>query len=395
MDAKARDKALERARSVEKGGQGDAAAKLFREAGAVEDAARVLGALRRPRDAAQLLLDSLGVPPAQAGRLDPAGKKRALMAAIFLGRSGEKQMAVQVFMALGEQQRAVELLQKAGDAVGAARIASMKPGQFDTGAMLAPAKATAVGGQAASILSAQKMEEQGKLAAALEAYVQLKRFADAGRMAKALGRTADAAQFFADAGAPLEAAQAYLESGDTGKALDNFCRVPADDAQYRVAAAIAARLATKLNRVDLRVEHFVGPYGRRGPRDQAELQVFDLLGALYETHGFPENAREVLQKILAVQPSFPGARERLARVDPQPRPTAVIAPPVASDADLHKKRIPSLPDLGELPDMGDLPAGDSATMGRRAPGPPKPVAGAQGAEGGGVRAGGERVAGWP
>src|SRR2546428_12447533 len=79
MDAKARDKALERARSLEKGGQGDAAAKLFREAGAVEEAARVLGALRRPRDAAQLLLDSLGVPPPQAGRPAPAGKKRGVV----------------------------------------------------------------------------------------------------------------------------------------------------------------------------------------------------------------------------------------------------------------------------------------------------------------------------
>src|SRR2546426_5663641 len=138
MDAKARDKALERARSVEKGGQGDAAAKLFREAGAVEEAARVLGALRRPRDAAQLLLDSLGVPPPQAGPLDPAGKKRAVMAAIFLGRSGENQMAGQVFMALGEQPRAGGLLQKAGDAVGAARIAPMKTGPVDTRAMLAP-----------------------------------------------------------------------------------------------------------------------------------------------------------------------------------------------------------------------------------------------------------------
>src|SRR5207248_1615919 len=121
MDAKARDKALERARSLEKGGQGDAAAKLFREAGALEDAAR---------------------------------------------------------------------------------IASMKPGEFDTGAMLAPAKAPAVGGQAVSILSAQKLEEQGKLEAALETYVQLKRFADAGRLAKALGRTANAAEFYADAGVP-------------------------------------------------------------------------------------------------------------------------------------------------------------------------------------------------
>src|SRR2546422_4442944 len=93
MDAKARDKALERARSLEKGGQGDAAAKLFREAGAVEDAARVLGALRRPRDAAQLLLDSLGVPPAQAGRLDPAGKKRGVVGADFLCPPGGEEMA--------------------------------------------------------------------------------------------------------------------------------------------------------------------------------------------------------------------------------------------------------------------------------------------------------------
>src|SRR5256712_13326771 len=88
MDAKAGDKALERARSLEKGGQGDAAAKLFREAGAVEDAARVLGALRRPRDAAQLLLDSLGVPPAQAGPPPPAGKKRAVLGALFFRPPG-------------------------------------------------------------------------------------------------------------------------------------------------------------------------------------------------------------------------------------------------------------------------------------------------------------------
>src|SRR5204862_4266280 len=186
MDAKARDKAVERARSLEKAGQGDAAAKLLREVGAVEEAARVLGTLRRPRDAAQLLIESLGVPPSQAGRLDPVGKKRALMAAIFLSRAGENPQAVQLFMALGEQQRAVELLQKAGDAVGAAKLAGMKPGQFDSGPMLAPSKATAVGGQAVSMVTAQKLEAQGKLEAALQSYVQLKRFAEGARVAKAL-----------------------------------------------------------------------------------------------------------------------------------------------------------------------------------------------------------------
>ncbi|TMA19066.1 MAG: serine/threonine protein kinase, partial [Deltaproteobacteria bacterium] len=247
MDAKAREKALDRARGLEKAGQGDAAARLFRDVGAVEEAARVLGSLRRPRDAGQLLLESLGVEPGQVGRLDSAGRKRALMAAIFFGRAGENETAVQMFMALGEQQRAVDLLQKAGDSVGAAKLASMKPGQFETGPLLAPSKATAVGGQAVSMTSAQKLEQQGKHEAALQSYVQLKRFADAARMAKALGRKADAAQLYADAGAPFEAAQAYLDLGDTGKALENLCRVPPDDAQYRGAAAGARE---RLGRVE-------------------------------------------------------------------------------------------------------------------------------------------------
>ena len=363
MDAKARDKALERARALEKSGQGEAASKLFQQAGALDEAARVLGALRRPRDAAQILLDSLGVPPAQAGRLDPAGKKRALMAAIFLGRAGDNDAAVQLFLGLNEQQRAVELLQKAGDAVGAARLAALKPGQFGA-PLLAPAKATAVGGQAVSMASAQKLEAQGKLEAALQSYVGLKRFSEAARVAKVLGRAADAAQLHADAGEPFEASQAYLELGDTGKALDNLCRVPAEDPQYRVAAAIAVRLATNLNVLDFRFEHFIGPYVRSGPRDAPELQVFDLLAALYEAHGFPENAREALQKIVAVRASHPGAGERLARLEEQLRPSAMVARQVLSTADLHRKRMPSLPDLGELP---DLPGGGEATMMRSDP----------------------------
>ena len=369
MDAKVRDKALERARSLEKAGQGDAAAKLFREAGALEEAARVLGALRRPRDAAELLIETLGVPPTQAGRLDAAGKKRALMAAIFLGRAGDNPQAVQLFMALGEQQRAVELLQKSGDSVGAARLAAMKPGQFETGPMLAPAKATAVGGQAVSMGAAQKLEEKGKLDAALQSYVQLKRFSDAARCAKALGRNADAAQLYADAGLPFEAAQAYLELGDTGKALENLCRVPSEDPQYRVAAAMAIRMATNLNVLDFRFENFVGPYVRSGPRNPAELQVFDLLATLYESHGFPENAREALQKLLAAQPSHPGAKDRLARLDEQLRPSAMVARQVLSNADLHKKRMPVLPDLGDLPDLAGAPVlpGADATVLRSDP----------------------------
>lgn len=340
MDAKAREKLLERARAL------------------------------APRDAGQLLLESLGAGASQVGRLDADGKKIALMAAIYLGRAGENQTAVQLFVALGEQQRAVELLQKAGDTVGAARVASMKPGQFDAGPLLTPPKVAAVGGAAMSAFSAQKLEEQGKLEPALQAYVQLKRFAEAGRVATALGRNEDAAQLYADAGQPFEAAQAYLAAGDTGKALENLCRVQRDDARYRTAAAQAVRLATNLGVLDFRLENFLGALVQSGPRDAEELQVFDLLAQIYAAHGFPENAREALQKVLAVDARFPGARERVAALDRELKPSAMVARQVLSNADLHRRDLPQL-DLSDLPDLEE---GGSATLLTAMPPLPAPQA---------------------
>jgi serine/threonine-protein kinase len=355
VDAKAREKALVRARSLEKAGKSDDALKLFREAGAVDDAARVLGALRRPRDAAQVLLESLGVQPGQVGQLDSQGRKRALMAAILLAKAGENELAVELFMALGEQGRAVELLQRAGDHVGAARLSAAKPGQFDTGPLLS--RAAVPGGQAVSVLAAQKLEKEGKLQLALEAYVQLKRFGEAARMAKALRQPGEAAQLYADAGMPFEAAHCYLEHGDTGKALDSLTRVQRDDARYRTAAAQAVRLATNLNALDFRLENFLGAFVKSGPQGEDEPQVFDLLARLYATHGFPENAREALQKILAAQPANEDARRRLAELEAEHRPSAMVARQVLAQADLHKRRT-----FDDLPGLDDPPDAEQATM---------------------------------
>ena len=357
MDLK---KALERARTLEKEGKGEAALKLYREAGAVEEAARMLGALRRPRDAAQVLLESLGVQPAQVGQLDAQGKKRALMAGILLGKAGDTGLAVQLFMALGEQGRAVELLQRSGDPVGAARLSSMKPGQFDTGPVLA--RASAVGGQATSVLAAQKMEEQGKLQLALEAYVQLRRFADAARLAVQLRQPGQAAQFYADAGMPFEAAHSYLELGDTGKALDNLTRVPRDEERYRMAATLAVRVATNLNSIDFSLEHFLTAFVKTGPQSDEEVEVFELLAKLYAGHGHPENAREALQKILAFRPQRAGARARLQELDAEMRPSAATARQVLAQADLHKRpAFAALPGLDGLPDLDDLPGSPALT----------------------------------
>ncbi len=114
--------AYDKARALEKAGKAEEALRAFREAGAIDDVGRLLAAGKRYREAGEALFSSLGVRPAQVGQLEPALKKRALSAAIWLAKGAEAQVSVELFVALGERQRAAETLQRAGDQVGAARL---------------------------------------------------------------------------------------------------------------------------------------------------------------------------------------------------------------------------------------------------------------------------------
>ncbi len=275
--------AYEKARALEKAGKGEEALRAFREAGAVDDVGRLLAAARRHREAGEVLFGSLGVRPSQAGQLEPSLKKRALSAAIWLAKGGEAQVSVELFVALGERQRAADTLQRAGDQIGAARVLAGERLEAAP-SLLSQPRQGAVGGAATNLLAAQKLESGGKLDLAFEAYVQLRRNADAARVATRLGRGADAARLYADAGLPLEAAECYLEVGDTGKALDNLVRVPREDARYRAAALRAVKLASSLDALGIQLEHFVGAFVAKGPQDDAETEGFYLLARLYLRH---------------------------------------------------------------------------------------------------------------
>jgi eukaryotic-like serine/threonine-protein kinase len=343
--------AYEKARALEKAGKADEALRAFREAGAVEEVGRLLAAARRYREAGEVLFGSLGVQPAQAGQLEPSLRKRALSAAIWLAKGGEAQVSVELFVALGERQRAVDTLQRAGDQVGAARL--MAGERFDAApSLLAQPRLAAVGGAATNLLAAQKLESGGKLDLAFDAYVQLRRYADAARLARRLGRGADAAQLYADAGLPFEAAECYLEAGDTGKALDNLVRVPRTDARYRPAAVRAIGLASSVQALGIQLEHFLGPFVAKGPQDEAETEAFYLLALLYLRHDFAENAKEVLQKVEARSPGFRDVRELLEGLAAQSRATPMVAAAVLEDAaHHHRKSLPRLPDLDDLPGL--------------------------------------------
>src|SRR5207237_157271 len=65
---------------------------------------------------------SLGAPPQHAAQLPSALRKRAMTAAICYAKGGKAAQAVELFLGLGEKERAVETLERAGDAAGAARL---------------------------------------------------------------------------------------------------------------------------------------------------------------------------------------------------------------------------------------------------------------------------------
>ena len=343
--------AYEKACALEKAGKAEEALRAFRDARAVDDVGRLLAAARRYREAGEVLLGSLQVRPGQVGQLERGLKKRALSAAIWLAKGGEAQVSVELFVALGERQRAIETLQRAGDQVGAARLSAGE--RLDGGpSLLGIGKQAAVSGAATSLFAAQKLESAGKLDAAFHAYVQLRKYADAARVAKRLGRIADAAQLYADAGVPFDAAKCYLDAGDTGKALDNLVRVPRDDASYRVAAVRAVQLASELNALGFELEHFVGPFIAKGPQDDPEVEAFYQLARLYLRHDFAENAKEALQKIEARSPGYRDVRDLLRGLDEQSRATPMVAAAMLEDAaHHHRKSLPRLPDLDDLPGL--------------------------------------------
>ena len=305
--AASRTKQLELAQKLADAGQIEQAITAYKQLGAVDEAARLLSVARRFEEGARLLAGTLGVAPAQVGQLDGPMKKRALMAAILFARAGDPPRAVELFLGLGERERAAETLEKAGDSVAADRIRS---GELLPAPSLLARRA--VGGQAESLAAASKLEQEGKLELALDSYLRLQRLADAARIARALGRTADAAQLYAEGGIPYEAARCYYDVGDTGKSLDNLLRVPRDDPRYRHAAQLAIQLAAHLKVTSLQLELFLGAFVRSGPQSAAEEDSFYALGALYAARDDGANAQEAFDKLCQRNPDYKDAARRLA-----------------------------------------------------------------------------------
>ncbi len=401
-----RKQLLEFAQAQERRGQLDSAAGAYARAGSAEDAARLYVAAGKFLDAAKVLLASIGWAGRQRpSTLDAEKRKTGLKAAICFGRGGDVRQAVELYQILGERARAVELLRSVGDHANAARVEHAQTGvvelvaQGETTASM-KAHGAAPDATGSNLRGAQALEAAGKLESALEAYVHIKQYGNAARMAQQLGRIPEAATYYHQSGAVVESGFCFRQAGDTAQALQMLVKAPRDHARFREACVLAVVCAEELNRMDLEVDNLLARFVATGPQDDREAEAFYRLGGLYEKHALPDNARECYRKLLGKKPGYKDVPQRLKGLDAESRgSTKAIeqiyqeevsfrdavarheTPPPAALGSEQEDGLPELPDLPDLPDLPSVPhaqgrAGTIARAGRAltpAPVTPAPV----------------------
>jgi serine/threonine-protein kinase len=341
------------ARMLEKSGSVDAAASAYLAAGATEDAARVLVQLRRFREAGDALLKATGVGPSDVGTLAPGPRKLALQAAICFGRAGDARLAAVLFVALGERDRAVEILRKSGDESAAHRVEAGD-------AIGVPAASATVGIRAVNV--AEALEANGQYEVALTGYRDAGKPQHAARMAMRLERYPQAGELFDQAGMNLQAAEAFDLAGDARRGLDAALKVDRGDPGYRAAATLALRLASALDALDFQLDHFVAPFLATAPKNDRECEAFYLAGRLFAANDLAGNAEDAFARVLAVDPGFRDARTRYLELKAADRGSALQFERVLREDEAFRQATdtlvsppPGVPDLPELPGLPAVP----------------------------------------
>jgi eukaryotic-like serine/threonine-protein kinase len=355
---------LAEARALEAKGDVDEAVSRYLRAGAVDGAVTALMNARRPGDAARLLLRVLNVPIEAMGGLGEKRRRAAKNAAILFSQAGEPQNSCDIFLALGDPAQAASALEKGGDAAAASRLRA-KFGLDGGAPRPMPSNDSS---------KAKKLEVDGDLNGALRAYVHLKDFRNAGRMALALGQPEQAARYLRDGGMHFEAGVCFARAGDTGLALETFVRVPKEDPKYRSACLHAVAIAKELNVLEFSLDNFLARFVASAPQGDAEVSAFYDLANLYEAHDFSESAQEILRTLVAFDPSYRDARERLARLAMEARGSAMSYDKIVRDEAAFRGEVPtnargqqhalsaagerarSRPDVAATPSAASLPA---------------------------------------
>ena len=181
---------LSAARASEARGEPAAASEHYLKAGFPEEAARVLMGSGQHVDAGRIYVraaEQMG----QGGKQDNDRRRLLRSAAVCFARGGDAKRAVELFVSTGDTAKAIEVLERSGDRQGAARL---RAGHAT--AIAAPDAKSGVAVRGARVEAAKRLEQEGRLELALEAFVTARQPAEAARVARKLERHAEAAQLY-------------------------------------------------------------------------------------------------------------------------------------------------------------------------------------------------------
>jgi tetratricopeptide (TPR) repeat protein len=381
---------LAEAHAHEKRKDWKAAGDAFARAGAHEEAARVYLAGGHFVQAGQTLLRLISADGRPVGANDASKKSVLLKAAICFSRAGDVAQAVQIFLDVGERRRAVELLQSVGDVVNAAHVESDRTGRVQLVGYAAPKEVRTD----QALETARRLESAGKQEAAMETYAQQKQWADAARLARALGKAERAAGYFAEAAMPFEAAECYLQCRNRDRALASLWQVTAAHPRYREACMHAIRICADRSTLSFDLEHVVTSFLATDPTSDDEVDAFYAIALLFESNQSYESAANCYRRILAKRPRYRDVEARLRATVAEDRGASAKdferivqeeqvfreavrrhGTPLASPAWPPEPDIPDdLPELPELPELPSLPPLPQPPRGSQAATPTQRVA---------------------
>lgn len=320
------------ARALERAGDHDAAWRTYLKAGSIDDAARILSGLGRPRDAAELVLREFSIDARNAGSLDEPRRRHARKAAVLLSQAEEWVRAGELYGALGDLERAAQCFEKGGDEHTAERLRQRlhghgrSTGPRSIGTMEATATSAAVApSRAASLASipvGAPLEVQTAEGRAQAAYRR--------------GDFSTAGRAFLEAGLPWESAVAFSKGNDELRCFEALLAVDPRHPRYRSACRHAVNLAHHLDRLPERLLAFVSAFVSSLPENDDELAAMLVFAELEMRFGHRAHA---LSRIEALEARYgdKGAVRQVAL-----RLRAQAGAPLASSATAeHTMTMPS------------------------------------------------------
>ncbi len=242
----------------------------------------------RRRDAGWLLLSVVAPEIIRTEALASPAKALARDAGELLAAGQLVTTAAEVFLAIGDEQRALALLHHFGEEALIAKVKAfddppqllVQSGLTGTPDVASPDRVRE--GAATALEGAEALLDADRLLPLLELLGLMEQ---AARLAAAQGDTLRAARAWLAAGDRVAAARAFGSAGELNEALNALLPIAADHPEYRVACIFAARLATRLDRVDFELFHMIGEFVGTAPANKAESDAMAMVAELFQRHG--------------------------------------------------------------------------------------------------------------